>query len=601
MSKPCAYDRVYQAGRRACDMLPKLKDIPNVKLGSSLHAHMGRFTTKRSWLRRSLGVHYDGASVPINDVRDQYSQVRGALRRILLETPDPDKRTLRRFRSFVRMYLRTEARHHGLLPLGPGEMMSFTEWIESCERYPAWRKDEIRAAEAAMSMGMDMDEITRIGCFGKVESLEGAKENRIINARCDYAKARYGPFVKSIERKVYDVIPEFVKHIPLCQYPRFISDVCTPHPGESVIATDYTSFEGHFAPKLIRCCEGQLYRYMAGVTWGPLAEEFVNVLSGVNHCKSPIITFDVAGCRMSGDVCTSLGNGFTNLMIMKFLAHEHHGRVRGFVEGDDGLFAVSGFIPTKDDYKRLGFSIKIEVVDEPHHASFCGQVYADETKEILVDPTYVLLTTGWTSSDQKHGTDKTMLQLLRAKAISLAYQCPRCPVVNSYTRALLRLTRGVVPRFQTFSGLRDYWELRKIGLVDGLSDEVMHRLNVGPDESSRLVMAKVYGWTVAQQLAMEAYFDSWTKLEPWKHDIMESKIPQDYRDFHDLCTMSFASGSLYGDPFSAALDWTTNLDVRGKRYTTRRRGHVTGSEAKKVFSPRLLYGSGVNVSTLVGG
>lgn len=108
-------------------MLGKLKDIPLVKQGTSLKAHMRRFTTKRSWLRRSLGVHYDGASVPINDVRDQYSQVRGALRRILLKTPDVSPRVLRRFRSFVRMYLRTEARRHGLLPLQPTEMMSFDE------------------------------------------------------------------------------------------------------------------------------------------------------------------------------------------------------------------------------------------------------------------------------------------------------------------------------------------------------------------------------------------------------------------------------------------------------------------------------------------
>lgn len=115
-----------------------------------------------------------------------------------------------------------------------------------------------------MADGLPLREITRVGCFGKVEALEGAKENRIIDARCDYAKVRYGPLVKSIERRVYESIPEFVKHLPVCEFPRWISEVCSPHPGESVLATDYTSFEGHFAPALIRACEGQLYQYMAG-------------------------------------------------------------------------------------------------------------------------------------------------------------------------------------------------------------------------------------------------------------------------------------------------------------------------------------------------
>lgn len=535
-------------------------------------------------------MHYDGAAVPINDVKDQYSQVRGALRRILLKTPDVRPRVLRRFRSFVRMYLRTEARRYGLLPLGPDEMMSFEEWLESCDRYPQWRKDEIRQADREMAEGLSMREITRVGCFGKVESLEGAKENRIIDARCDYAKARYGPFVKSIERKVYGCIPEFVKHIPVCEFPRWISEVCSPHPGESVLATDYTSFEGHFAPALIRACEGQLYQYMAGTRWRELAREFVGVLSGVNHCESPLISFDVEGCRMSGDVCTSLGNGFTNLMIMKFLAHENHGRVRGFVEGDDGLFAVSGFQPNQADYEALGFVVKMEIVDDPQHASFCGQVFSNEIKEILVDPTYVLLSTGWTSSDQKHGKPALMVQLLRAKAISLAYQCPRCPVVGAFTRALLRLTRKVKPVFQTFNGMRDYWETRKLGLIYDLTPEVEQRLAAGVDESSRSVVAKVYGWSIDEQLAMEAYFDSWTELKPWKHRIMDSKIPDDYRDFYKLCTMTFAVGTRMDEPFSAVHDWRTNLDVRGKRYSTKGRRRVDGTEARDVFSPMLLYG-----------
>lgn len=570
-------------------MLDKLKPIPYVKRGVWLKAHARAFTTKRSLLRRSLGCHYDGASVPINDVRDQYSQVRGALRRILIKTPRIDPRMMARFRSFVRMWLRTEGRRHGLVPLTDMNMMSFDEWLDSLENCPNWRKTELKAAKTRVEQGMAWRKVALVKCFGKVEALEGAKENRIIDARVDEAKVMFGPFVKSIERQVYEFIPEFVKHIPICQYPQHISDVCTPHAGEKVVATDYTSFEGHFAPELIRVCEGALYRYMAGRKWSELARLFVSMLSGENHCQSPLMTFKVSGCRMSGDMCTSLGNGFTNLMIMKFLVRENGGQVRGFVEGDDGLFAVRGPVPTKAQYQALGFNVKMDVVDEPQHASFCGQVYANETKEVLVDPLYVLLTVGWTSSDQKHGSDKAMKGLLRAKAISLAYQSPRCPVVSVLSKKLLELTAGVKPIFPTFRGLRDYWELRKLGRFDMLSAEVESKLSMGPDDASRGVVHKVFGWSVDEQLTMERYIRSWTKISPWSHPIVDRKVPRDYVDFWELCTMSFPPGSYHDAPFRASWDWDTNLDARGISFSTMHR-LADGTEARAAFDPGRLYG-----------
>jgi len=147
---------------------------------------------------------------------------------------------------------------------------------------------------------------------------------------------------------------------------------------------------------------------------------------------------------MSGDMCTSLGNGFTNMMLALFIAKEKHGHLEGVVEGDDGLFSSSVEL-TKEDYAELGFSIKIESISDPCRASFCGMIFAD-SGEIIRDPVRFLSTFGWTTSFITAGSC-IMDQLLRAKALSAVYETPQCPIVGALARFALSRTRGVVPRF----------------------------------------------------------------------------------------------------------------------------------------------------------
>lgn len=80
---------------------------------------------------------------------------------------------------------------------------------------------------------------------------------------------------------------------------------------------------------------------------------------------------------MSGDMCTSLGNGFSNKMKAEFLAYKAGGTIDGFVEGDDGLF-VTNFELRSSDYEKLGFTIKIEEIADPCEASFCGMIFGED-------------------------------------------------------------------------------------------------------------------------------------------------------------------------------------------------------------------------------
>jgi len=148
---------------------------------------------------------------------------------------------------------------------------------------------------------------------------------------------------------------------------------------------------------------------------------------------------------MSGEMCTSLGNGFTNLMLALFIASLRHGHLEGYVEGDDGLFATD-FELTKEDYLNLGFTMKnVDEVFHPGWASFCGMLFGDSL-QIVRSPRRFLENFGWTHS-AVHGGEKVMLGLLRAKALSAVYETPHCPIVSVLARRALHHTRGVTPRF----------------------------------------------------------------------------------------------------------------------------------------------------------
>lgn len=147
---------------------------------------------------------------------------------------------------------------------------------------------------------------------------------------------------------------------------------------------------------------------------------------------------------MSGDMCTSLGNGFTNLMLALFIAEEKQGLLRGLVEGDDGIFATN-FTLAASDYARLGFTIKIIEVADPCHASFCGIICTDDG-DIIRDPRRFFSSFGWSASFLGCRASLTR-ELLHAKALSAMFETPNCPLVSELAWLALQATINTRPRF----------------------------------------------------------------------------------------------------------------------------------------------------------
>jgi hypothetical protein len=239
----------------------------------------------------------------------------------------------------------------------------------------------------------------------------------------------------------------------------------------------------------------------------------VDALSGVQRCK--MRTAHAKGhARMSGDMCTSLGNGFTNLMLALFAAQEYGwaSEVAGVVEGDDGLFRADGPVPPESFYARLGFIIKLEQSEDLGKAGFC-QTYFDSNDEFpqnVVNPLKFLGKAGWTTSSAKHGGKGVLRQLAVAKAFSLLFMAPNGPVISSLARWVLRCNPGVPVRES-----EDWWEREMFR-----SSSVQTCLAISkipPTDGQRRLVEDLWGLSIADQIEIENYFDSRTTMGPIDH------------------------------------------------------------------------------------
>jgi len=398
------------------------------------------------------------------------------------------------------------------VPLSPDSDTSVETWLGSTS-YAKWRKDElVRKMEKCLILE---EHHMRCKSFMKDECYPEWKHARAINSRTDEFKCSVGPIFKLIEKAVFS-LPWFIKKIPVAERPKYILDrlFCA---GSKYIATDYTAFESLFTADLMNACEFELYDYMTSKL--PQHHEFMRlvreVLAGKNICEFKFFTITVLATRMSGEMCTSLGNGWSNLMFMLFLTERRGGKAVGVVEGDDGLFRVDGPCPTAADFADLGLVIKLEVHDELETASFCGLIFDREDLVNITSPLDELVSFGWCQSRYANSSPKIKLMLLRCKALSLAHQYPGCPILSSLAQYGLRVTRRV--RFY----MRGFMEKQGSHLsgwlreqyVSALADEAKIRV-VPPPMRTRLLVERQFGVTVAQQLAIESQLDNLHVLEP---------------------------------------------------------------------------------------
>lgn len=470
----------------------------------------------------SLGFSLDGAALPHPDCSHDQTVRAGAMVRMACNPPKPNRGILRRLRKFVRSYLR---RH--FTPLDPASDLTVETWLAKTS-YPRWRKIELLRKYNAVTDPLD-PKYFRVKSFAKDEPYPEYKHARGINSRTDEFKCFVGPVFKLIEEQVY-ANKHFIKHVPVRDRPKTISERLYRE-GAQYIATDYTAFESLFTKEIMAAVEFELYAYMTKEL--PYHRRFMwycwNVLAGKNICHFKNFVLRLWATRMSGEMCTSLGNGFANLMFMLFMLDEKGCTgVDGFVEGDDGLFAFEGPVPTELEFQSLGLKIKLVKHRDLCRASFCGLIFDPFDCTNVTNPLEVLATVGWTTNRYALSKDSKLRSLLRCKALSLAHQYPGCPIIQPLAFRLLELTEGAkVGKMIYESPAFNQWER------DQLIEAYNNRTKLKPvsiGNNTRLLVAEEFNISLSEQRYIEKLLSN-SQLEPLRSQFIESICPNPWLDY----------------------------------------------------------------------
>lgn len=475
----------------------------------------------------STGPHLVDIAQPHVALNDTDTMIAGVLKRAASKHPVPKGFKMRKFRRFVERWLKKN-----LTPLAADTDVSFETWIEKCP-YERWRKEELKAKYEKITNIFDPKH-GRVKCFVKDERYPAYKHARGIYSRTDEFKCLVGPYFRAIEEKVYE-LPQFIKHVPVHKRPQYISDFLK---GEGVVyATDYSAFESQFRKEIMTVCEIALYKYMTqylpdhGKFW-----KLLEVLMGEQHCVFKFFDAWLDTCRMSGEMCTSLGNGFSNLMFATFLAFEKgDSDLKIVVEGDDGLMKTIVQL-TAEDFAELGLTIKIEKHDRIETASFCGIVFDSEDKLTLTNPLEVLADFGWAPSRYVNSKQYKLLVLLRAKSLSLAHQYPGCPIISELAQYGLRMTRHIrrdAMEKHVTQGPMNLWEREQ--LIAAWRDE-RNITVVPPGWRSRTLVAELYGIDLSTQLRIEEYLRKKEDLLPMNLPELLSIVPDDWVSYSSIFT-----------------------------------------------------------------
>jgi hypothetical protein len=451
---------------------------------------------RRKVYRSTTRCIFPGFAPICLDSNDALTQVYGLKKRLLRDVPKPESGLLAELKEFVQDYV---TRYPRVKPL------PFEEWLLTTNYNQARCKD-LRLANAANRGGSPPKrECSKIRSFGKTESYEVCKQLRWINSRTDRVKAWLGPLFKAVEMEVFKD-HHFIKHVPVLQRPAALSQLLKA--SRRYFMTDFTAFESHFTPEVMDAVECVLYRHCLGDETE--AGKVCSILMGANRIGTRLgVRCTVHGRRMSGDMCTSLGNGFTNLMLALFLAKKAGIDLDGYVEGDDGIFASTGGILSEKDYQQLGFTIKLREIRSPlapvpveqlpdedpkfgkSFGAFCGLTCSSDL-QMMRDPRKFMSSFGWVDTCL-HAGQKVLDSLLRAKALSCLHEMPACPMVSAIAKLALRLTRGRTPRWESLDSYHK---------VELIKDE-SHLVEDSPTRATRDLFAEMYGVSVDTQIRFE--------------------------------------------------------------------------------------------------
>jgi hypothetical protein len=553
---------LYLAGYRVTDPGVRVKEIGEVKPSlkiTKIHPPAKTMQRKRVPQSVSLGCHVEGAVPPKPDP-DPISLACGLQARLGWQRKPLSRFEKRKLKRFVHKWVRKN-----LKPIDPTTDLSFETWIASQRAkgtYSSARCDELEEVWELHRHYIDgtgqvrdwskvpnkmRRKIMKCKSFCKEEHYEGWKHPRAINSRSDFFKCLVGPIFEKIGDAVFHYSAPgepspFIKLVPVRDRPQVVK-THLQEDGAEYNVTDYSSFEAHFDEEFLAIIEFELYKWMTS-RLGEKGQHFMMTIdiafTNQNQMTFKAFTSFVRATRMSGEMNTSLGNGFANMILAEYLVwcKDPNAKLKGFFEGDDGLFTVTpkSAAPTAADYQRLGCNMKeVLIFTDLGEASFCGMLFHPEDPDLTVvtNPLKVLAKTGWGSRKYVNANARTRNALLRNKGYSVAHCYRGCPILDSFGAYLLRVTYDDKDRIERLVQNFSWWERNQ--LIDRSS--ATDQLRKTPHRLTRELVERLYGITEAVQLEVEDYLDSLDSLQPLRLDMLA--WPKEWTEYYTTYAMPF--------------------------------------------------------------
>lgn len=321
----------------------------------------------------------------------------------------------------------------------------------------------------------------RNNSFIKLESYPDYKPARSINSRADQFKVLTATFFDRIGRDFFHM-EEAIKHIPENTRAQVVIDKARPY--QHYMSTDFSRFETSFSPQILESCEFVLYDLYNSDQFRHLSDfnDYIKTSLLHNRCLFENYQVKTEGVRMSGDMCTSLGNSFTNLLLSQTFLDLSNCDGTQFVEGDDCLYMYNGdpnmlsWVSTTVSYS-LGFNLK-EVIqsDDLSDMTFLSSYYNAQYPYTLRDPIRSCVRSLWTF--HRLDTQKFLDSLLLARAIGNKVSQPGVPMINALSNYMIRqVPKDTVPRlFNTYFREQYEWMFKDYKLYSKEPDAISYAI-----------------------------------------------------------------------------------------------------------------------------
>lgn len=390
--------------------------------------------------------------------------------------------------------------------------MTFDEYLDG-RPWTRSKKDAFRKLHVERSRDNAMRNMNRVvwSCFTKFEFYPSFK-----NARGIYGVGRktyendylyeYSRYIKSIEREIYPRLPGTVKELTM----KGRADMARQWGDDTLKGgSDYSAFESGFTIFVMVFIMIPFLAYMTcAIDDQPLFMRAVwRMYTAENIFEFSTFIAVIYGCNTSGTSSTALKNLIFNWAVWGYSMVKYYKMPpevafeKMMLEGDDNKNDLQAFPIPSIHFEKAGLYTKMETNVPNSEMAFCQQYVLLMTDTSVRDPRCIVKA-GKVLLRYCGAKRKTMLELLRAQALSWKEEANGSPVITVLARKLMQMTKGIYVRESILEAVLPYH-------VDSSAVRQTHDDFKPITNEARELVEEVFSFPVHAQLECEAAIERW--------------------------------------------------------------------------------------------